>query len=202
MDNCCQIYTLLLAWTGVCQNPNNTTCNNPQHPHPASWPNIYCCYLEALSISTSWSSPSPKCTLQSIFFVRHFYLLGPLFSQLHTFKSGNWVRTGWMNKLWVSFPLSWCMPSGSKDSCPRLTTPGAVPVIRGHGTRGSSGTLDKDLICKGHLLEGWMKNAEVFVCEQWTPLAMWKYFEGPFAFECRTLNSKEGFWGLISWKDI
>ena len=68
-----------------------------------------------------------------------------------------------MNKLWVSFPLSWCMPSGSKDSCPRLTTPGAVPVIRGHGTRGSSGTLDKDLICKGHLSEGRKRNAEVFV---------------------------------------
>ena len=62
---------------------------------------------------------------------------------------------GWMNKLWVSFPLSSCMPSGSKDSCPRLTTVGAVhPVIRGHRTRAYSGTPDKDLICKGHL-ERW-----------------------------------------------
>ena len=47
--------------------------------------------------------------------------------------------------------------SGSRAVC------SVHPVIRGHGTPGSSGTPDKDLICKGHLLDGWKRNTEVLV---------------------------------------
>ena len=117
--------------------------------------------------------------------VMYYYLLGSPISQLHTFKSGNWVRTGWMNKLWVSFPLSLVYALGQQGLVSPHHDSGAVPVIRGHGTpRGSSGTPDKDLICKGHFLEGWRRNTEVFVdTSSLARLGIWRIF--PCKHICR-----------------
>ena len=150
-----------MSGVGVCQNFNITTRRNLNIHILTQY--LWLLHGGIISVHILILSFSKVCPAYNPV-VMYEHLLGPPLSQLHTFKSGNWVRTGWMNKLWVSFPLWLVYALGQQGLVsPTHDSSGAVPVIRGHRTpRGSSGTLDKDLICKGHLLEGWKRNTEVF----------------------------------------